>query len=64
MERINKQYIKISRLAIFSQQIKAGDEGNKLKKIYFEKIVRTLYDYDKKEGEFVKEIWSYEYIQR
>ena len=57
MERINKQYIKISRLAIYAQQIKAGDEGNELKKIYFNKIIKTLLDYEKKGGAFVEEIY-------
>ena len=57
MERINKQYIKISRISIFSQQIIADEESNKLKKGYFEKITRVLLDYNKKERKFVKEIY-------
>lgn len=57
MERINTQYIKISRISLYSQIIKGGNEDNKLKKRYFEKIVKTLLEHEKKGSEFVEYIY-------
>ena len=42
MNLINKEYIKIDHLDIFEETLKASDEENKEKLIFFQKLLHTL----------------------
>lgn len=48
MNLINKEYIKIDHLDIFEETLKASDEENKEKLIFFQKLLHTITDYKKK----------------
>ena len=57
MELVNKKYIKIDRFDIFGEQLKATEQNDKQKSIYFGKLIRSLLDYEKEEKKFIKSIY-------
>ena len=57
MELINREYIKIDRFDIFGEQLKATEQNDKQKSIYFSKLIRLLFDYEKEEKKFIKSIY-------
>lgn len=47
MNLINKEYIKIDKLGIFSEILSASDKEDKEKLIFFQKLLHTVMDYKK-----------------
>lgn len=57
MELVNNKYIEIDRFDIFGGQVEASDQGDKAKMRYFDKLIRTLLDYEKQKKKFIMSIY-------